>query len=409
MNANRQFIAILVLVLSMAVSGCFTGTGTREPSPTATPNSALKGRFLWLAHGKGDALLAIDEYRIDTMSSETLVEGIPHKAGQQWISGVFSEDGNALMVYDEDPVNVVVVDIPNGVIKPLPLPGVGRLGYGGIWGAFSPDNGYLAYALTGYEGHSKSGLYLFNLISGETSTLYEAPCSSYMMAGEVCGAVLDPYWIDKTTLIFNGYKGKMPDKIEVTKSDLNPVGTPQIPSPNRTFVIAINGTILQEFEPMLGDLEIQGTTLLVRKYSDEFENCLANCREIDLDGSRNCTDSCLVESQWFETADIKQGIVKSKSFPLNNSSRFSPDGKFILNYVNDLWHLIDIRGGSDQIVENLGQACGASRSTWSPDGKYIACMGLGTGNLQIVSLEGFPDLSLPLHTTGTYPFVVWVP
>jgi hypothetical protein len=406
MLQNRQSIAILFLVLGMAASGCSAGAGNRAPKPTATPNPALQGRFLWLAQGQGDVLSVI-EYGLDTLSPKTLLGNIPHKAGWEGGRGVFSRDGNALMIYDEDPLKIMVVDIPTGVIKPLPLPGVSRLDYSGIWGAFSPDNSLLAYALTGSFGYSKSGLYVFNLASGETSTLYEAPCSSYVLTGDVCGAVLSPLWIDQTTLIFNGFKGEMPEKIDVTKSNLNPIGSPHIPSPNRTFVVTIDGTVLQEFETVLENPEIQGKTLFVSIYTEDAEACYQKCQEADADGSRSCSDFCPFQGQWFNTDDVKQGVIKSRSSTLNYAV-LSPDGKFLLNYLNGLWHLIDIRDGTDKVVENLAKACGDRFPTWSPNGKYIACMSQAAHQLQIVSLDGSPDLSLPLDTTGNDLFV-WVP
>jgi hypothetical protein len=395
MKTNRQPIAILILVISLVGLSCISESATSTPSPiapTATPDPDLIGRLLWLAKGKDNAP-AVYEFSVETMTQKTLVESVPHKPGIDWIGGVFSEDGKFLMVYDEDPANVVIVDVLTGVIKPVSLPGITRLAYGSVWGSFSPDNNYLVYALTGKEGISKSGLYLLNLASGETATLYEPSCSDYLMGGEVCGAVYDPNWIDDATLIFNAYKGEMPETINVIKSTTHPYGVPQIPPPNRTFVITLDGAIIQEFEPVFGHLDVQGITLIVGKYSGGLYYA-GDVEEVLL----------------FETTDIKHGVVKPKPFKFSIGSALSPDGNYALNSINDQWHLIDLRSGSDQIVENVERNCGVGSYPWSPSGKYIVCNGvMGTQYLRIVSLAGLPDHELPLSIHFISQPFIWVP
>ena len=159
-------------------------------------------------------------------------------------AGKISDDGRYLLLLAEKPENIVVVDLTTGERKPLSLPGVPVE----IQGVFSPGNNYLAYALTGNydvdDEHYHSGLYLYDIGSGETRTLYESPCAKYGSFAS-CGGVLHPNWIDATTLLFNGWAGEMPMAIRIDS-------TVQAPAPNHTFIIATDGNILQEFAPVLG-------------------------------------------------------------------------------------------------------------------------------------------------------------
>ena len=405
----------------MAVAGAY---GTPEHvvqtvEPTATPHPAMQGRLLWLAYGE-DASLNVYQYTFGQGGVETLVTGLPHDSGCEPEAvqkchppaGKISDDGRYLLLLAEKPENIAVVDLSTGERKPLSLPGVPVE----IQGAFSPGNEYLAYALTGsYDSdgeHYQSGLYLYDLSSGETRTLYESPCAKYG-SFRSCGGVLHPNWIDATTLLFNGRAGEMPVAIRIELS------TVQAPAPNRTFIIATDGTILQEFAPVLGATPwVQGATILVQAYSDDYESCRDECSEnagsTGLLTPDSCVRNCVDIYQWFDMAEIKQGIASANQLVLTNEAVLSVDGSSILHWAEGHWHLLDLRSSSDPVVQNLSEEYILHKisSYWSPDGKFIAypdyyreeeiCL------IQISSIESYPDFVL---TAGTrrIELLGWLP
>lgn len=421
MNNQCRFVTILIMIISVGVTGCSPEKRTLTPTePTLIADVDvdldLEGRLLWMEGGTGTDVinsLKIYEFNLDTMASDILADWIPKIESTHHMKprGVFSKDGNYILVISDIPENVVVINTENGDITPLPLPDIDYLGYSGILGEFSPDNKYLAYVLTGYDGLTKSGLYLFNMETENTSTLYEAPCSSYLMhKGEVCGAVLDPNWIDETTLIINGYKGEMPEEIKVNVSNLDRVGSPQIPAPNRTLVIDLDGRILHDYDPIFGDyLEVLGKTLHVTTYSQETTDCQEECQELeDFSAAWKCVDNCLVKYEWFATDSVKDGKVRSTPFSISSYNIPSADGNFILNHAGDGWNLIRLSDGTALIVENLSQTCDDDIITWSPDGKFIICHNSDTEHWLVFSMVNFTHVDLQNFDTNTNS-IIWVP
>jgi hypothetical protein len=411
MNKQCRIVAILIMIISIGLTGCSTekrNIASTESSPK--PDLDLQGRLLWSAFGGVSNSLTIYEFNLATMSEKILVDWIPKIASNNHMKPreVFSKDGDYILVISDMPENVVIINTENADITPLPLPDIDNLGYFGIRGAFSPNNSVLAYALTGYDGLTKSGLYLFNIETGKTTTLYEAPCSLYMMQGEVCGAVLDPEWIDETTLITNGYKGEMPDKIKSQVGPYDPVGSPIIPPPNRTLVIDVNGRIFQEYDPILGDyLEVLGKTLHVTTYTQETTDCEEECQELeDFSASWKCIHNCLVKYEWFSTDSVIEGKVRSTPFTISSYNIPSPDGNFILNHTDDGWNLIRLSDGTALIVENLSQTCDDDIITWSPDGEFIICHNSDTEHWLVFSMGDFTHVDLPNFDTNS---LIWVP
>lgn len=417
MNKKNRIIVLLILITCVGLSLFLLIKRTSAPTePTLIPDVDLdlEGRLLWVGGGAGTDVinsLKIYEFNLDTMASDFLVDWIPKIESTHHMKpkGVFSKDGSNVLIISDMPENIVVINTINGNITPIPLTGIDNLGYSGFLGEFSPENKYLAYVLTGYDGLTKSGLYLFNMETEKTSTLYEAPCSSYLMhKGEVCGAVLDPNWIDETTLIINGYKGEMPEEIKVNVSNLDRVGSPQIPAPNRTLVINVEGRILQEFDPLLGDdLVVLGKTLHTTTFTQEWIDSSNKCGELeDFLAREQCVRNCLVKYEWLSTISVIEGKVRSTPFSISSYNIPSPDGNFILNHTGDGWNLIRLSDGTALIVENLSQTCDDNIITWSPDGKFIICHNSDTEHWLVFSMENFTHVDLPNFDTNS---LIWVP
>ncbi len=398
----------------MAVAGAYGAPEhvAQTVAPTATPHPAMQGRLLWLAYGE-DASLNVYQYTFGQGGFETLITGLPHDSGCEPDAvqrcrppaGQISNDGRYLLLLAEEPENIVVVDLGTGERKPLSLPGVPVE----IQGDFSPGNDYLAYTLSGsYDGPGndyQSGLYLYDLSSGETKTLYESPCARYE-GWRTCGGVLHLNWIGATTLLFNGYAGEMPAGIRIEVSSI------QAPAPNHTFIIDTDGTILQEIAPVLGaDPWVKGATILVQAYSDDYESCRDECSENnDLTCARNCEDIY----HWFDMAEIKQGIASANQLVLTDEAVLSVDGSSILHWAEGHWHLLDLRSSADPVVQNLSEEYVLMNRSpyWSPDGKFIAysdyyweeeiCL------IQISSIESYPDFTLTAGTTRI-ELLGWLP
>jgi Tol biopolymer transport system component len=260
---------------------------------------------------------------------------------------------------------------------------VGQPGSKGIAGTFSPDDRYLAYSLTGDGGNSRSGLYLFNLGTGQTNRLYESPCADYDLFGEVCGGTGRPFWIDKDTLVFNGYSGAMPNSVEKSS-------TVEAPPPNRTFVMTVDGAILQEISPVLGGAKIEyqlgsGPTLFIGSDNSNYQE----------------------EWKWLETADLARGVIKAN--PISGFNIVpSPDGQFVIQRIDSLWHLTELRTGVDkQLKGEYMTKC--LHAAWSTDGKYVACSTASSDGYHVMMISLEKGTIREIKEAQGYFLVTWMP
>jgi len=346
----------------------------------------LEGRLLLISNQNGSP--SIFEYKDGMDAPQPLWTDFPYA----WFtpSGFYvdpefavSADKKFVMPYG----NVGIIDLTTGTFQKLPLEGVTQLGSRGIYGAFSLDSHFLAYSLTGDAGYSRSGLYLFDLTTSETTTLYEGPCEFYDLFGEVCGGSGPPFWINENILAFNGYQGSMPNSIQ-KYSEV------EEPSPNYTFVIALDGTILQEISPMLGSGSL-------------IENQLIG-GDILFFGSKNSAGG--TEWKWLETANLVQGVIKAN--PLSGFNIVpSPNGQFVLQRIDIQWHLTELKTGVDKEI-NGEYMTKCLHAAWSPDGKYLACSTRASGNfnsyrLLVISLES--GTIQEIKEAQGYFLLTWVP
>ena len=118
-----------------------------------------------------------------------------------------------------------------------------------------------------------------------------------------------------------------------------------------------------------------------------------------------CVRNCVDIYQWFDMAEIKQGIVNANQLALTTEAILSVDGTAILHWAGGHWHLLDLRSSADPVIQNLSEeyVLMNKSSYWSPDGKSIAysdyyweeeiCL------IQISSIESYPDFILTAGTT----------
>jgi WD40 repeat protein len=368
-------LALTTLLFVVVSSAC--SVLASEPTP--------EGRLLLISNQNGSP--SIFEYKDGMDAPQPLWTGFPYAwftPSGSYVDPEFavSADKKFVMPYG----NAGIVDLTTGTFQKLPLEGVTQLGSRGIYGAFSPDSHFLAYSLTGDAGYSRSGLYLFDLTTSESTTLYEGPCEFYDLFGEVCGGTGRPFWIDKNTLVFNGYAGTMPNSVQKFSEVEEPL-------PNRTFVIALDGTLLQEISPMLGSGSL-------------IENQLVSGPTMLFGVHNGVTET---EWNWLETADLVQGVINANPISGMNFV-LSPDGQFVLQRIDNQWHLIELRTGTDKKLKGE-YLIGCLHAAWSPDGKYLACSTRASGNfnsyrLLVISLES--GTIREIKEAEGYFLVTWV-
>ena len=377
----RQYIRILALLAFGLLSGLSACIGPKGPA---------NGRFLYTNSmsfcGEGGQF-SFFEYKAGMKSPTPIWTGIPCKPNSFISKWIISPDRHyAIFIIDGDSLDLVLLNLLTGDYKNLPLPDI-EFESIRVNGAISPDNRFLAYSVNKMlPNYSNPWLYLVDLEAGTDSVLYENPCAYYksfrdLYGGNVCATIGIPQWIDNTTIVFSGYAGDMPES-NVSGSTIDP---------NRTFVMDINGNILQEFSPALTIGGIFGPNLLFY-YDEKIEEGY----------------------KWLDTTDLKQGVIKPHL--LNTNSQFvaghigesgylklpfiSPDGQFAFQRIDGIWHLIGLRSGSDIEVRNTWAYLCLS-AVWSPDQKNIKC------DDDIISLEGLADRKS--LDTSQYSFFAWLP
>ena len=367
-------LAILALVLLSGLPAC------------APKGPEFAGRFLFLDNlgiCEGGNQLSVFEYKAGMESPTLLWTGIPCEPKWGLSSIPLSQDGRyAMLISDHAPNRLVLLNLTTGESKSLPLPDFDISKAIKIIGAFSPNNRYFAFSEYNPSDYLiLPRVYLMDLATGTNSILFENPCARYGPLGDnlgstVCASIGLPQWIDDTTLVFSGYSGDMPNAV---KRGINI-------DPNRTFVMDVDGKILQEFMPALFIGRVFGPTLLYYEYGKSEEGY-----------------------KWMDTADLKHGEIKPHLLDVASQFRagkvgdkgylelpdISPDGQFAFQRIDGVWHLIGLRSSSDTKIRNTSEQCGM----WSPDQKYILC---GDAKLGIISLEGSVDREL------VFPQLYWL-
>ena len=368
-TSHLRLTVLVLTALLLAVTAC-------------TPAPALDGRLLLISDQNGSQ--SIFEYKDGMEAPQSLWTGIPYA----WFltSGFYIDPDFAISVDNKYAMpygNPGVLNLTDGTFQKLTLAGVGQPGSKGIAGAFSPDDRYLAYSLTGVGGNSRSGLYLFDLGTGQTASLYESPCADYDLFGEVCGGTGRPFWIDKNTLVFNGYSGAMPDSVEKSS-------TVEAPSPNRTFVVKVDGTILQEISPVLGGAKIEyqlvsGPTLFIGSDSSDYQE----------------------DWKWLETADLVRGVIKAN--PISGFNIVpSPEGQFVIQRIDSQWHLTELRTGVDkQLKGEYMTKC--LHAAWSLDGKYVTCSTASSDGYHVMMISLEKRTIREIKEAQGYFLLTWVP
>lgn len=331
-----------------------------------------------------DGGLTISELKDGLQAPSALWTGIPGRLdGDKQPLGpaiAVSPDRKRAMLITAS-FEVVVVDLISGGFERMPLPTGGAIE--SAYGVFSPGGQHLAYVVFEKDGF-RSRLYTRDLAAGKSFTLYQAPCRTYSGSGEsrlICGGFDPPVWIDETTLAYGAYVGDMPKEIFITKNAM----WNEAPRPNRYVVTGFDGTPAQRPTP-----------------SGHFptEN---NGRTVVGDGF------------WMEAADLKAGVTITHPLA-GRYPHLSPDGEFVVQAIDDKWHMTGLRIKSDL---DLGWAIDlpslnlCHEFAWSPGAKAIACRNT---NPHIPEPQNaiyviYPDLGTLRRITtppGQY-LLAWVP
>jgi hypothetical protein len=365
-----------------------------------TPKAlTFPGRFLYypMITCQTEDQFSMLEYKAGMEAPAPLWTGIPCQTHSNRLAFPISPDGRYAMTIVNAPFipstppyfSLMLLDLTNGKTRSLAAPEYDRLQGQQMKasGAFSSDDRYFAYTVNSLD-HGPDRLYLLDLASGNSSILFDSPCASYNQTGSgmgstFCAMVGFPYWIDATSLVFSGYSGKMPGAIQLGV-DIEP---------NHTFVMGVDGTILQDLTPALYIRGIYGPTVLFHELG-KTENGY----------------------QWQEAAELKQGKVDPH--PLDVDSQFrarqvgspgylegpsiSPDGQYTLQRIGGVWHLIGLRTGTDAEIRNT-RLKDCYYFLWSPDQKNVLCSEENT----IISLEGAADQKMTYLPDLTW--FAWLP
>ena len=360
----------------------------------APKGPSFSGRFLYYPVDCGtDNQLSILEFKTGMESPSLLWKAIACQPHSNELGFSISSDGHYAMLISDAPYNtstppyfnLLILDLTSGEYKKMPAPEYTAMQVSQMKasGAFSPDNRYFAYTVNSYH-NGLNRLYLMEMASGKNSILFDSPCAQYSLRGfgmggsTFCATVGLPQWLDDTTLVFSGYSGEMPLAIQLG-NDIDP---------NHTFVMNLDGTILQNFTPALYVGGVFGQTLLYYEYGKSAEGY-----------------------KWLETVELKQGKINAHALDIASQFRagkflelpsISPDGQYAFQRIGDIWHLIGLRTGSDTEIRSTGvKTC--YYFLWSPDQKNILC----SDDDAIISLEGYADQRIP-NPTGLTRFA-WLP
>ncbi len=331
--------------------------------------------------------ISVFELKTGMKSPEQLWTNLPcNKTG--FSSILVSQDNKfALLISDSLPNRLVQLNLSTGETKIILLPDFETPKPIELKGALSPNNRYFVFSeYNPVDFWIKPRVYLIDLALGSNSILFESPCAPYGNLGDkngtiVCASIGLPQWIDNETIIFSSYSDDLPKTVE-WGADIDP---------NRTFVMDLNGNILQEITPALYIAEIAGPTMLYYEYDKGNEGY-----------------------KWIETSEVKQGVINPHLLNVNSQFRnnnigdpgyleipnISPDGQFALQRIDGVWHLIGLRDGTDIVTPISREHCGR----WSPDQKFIWC---GDSGSEIISLESFKSTKLIFPQTF-WPFA-WLP
>lgn len=177
----------------------------------------------------------------------------------------------------------------------------------------------------------------------KSSLLFEGKCHSYVSPETVqlvCGEVGRPVWLDETTIVFNAFAGKPPEK-EIIGGSI---------TSNRTFVTDVDRRLVQD----LADSE----------YSTD------RSRINTVAGPVFLPEGYMLPAQLL-------GVML-----------LAPDKKSVLRLYDDAWHLTGLYDGTDVELKEMwlgkgnGTVCYSyvevvvyqpPHITWSPDGKSVAC------------------------------------
>lgn len=371
-----SFIVVWIVAILSTLSGCVspnivstpTPTSTATPLPTWTPTPAptatsipsFIGRILILGT-QADGLV-VYEFKPGMDMPQPLWTRLPGKRDPypNTEPAVTSPNGRYVVLPGEH----LVLDLTDGKYTQLDMaPDIQISDPWEFFAVFSSDNVHLAYGVQPLHIFNKAALYVINLSTGAVVSLYESPCSSYLLAGIVCGKFQGVHWIDDRTLVYNGFAGSMPRT--VTSPGYFEV------NPDKTRIVTVEGKIIEELEPIFFDVNYRvgaGPTMLVM-LPPEHTSC-----------------------GWLEAAELKQGIIKPR--PIESYSDYycgtlSSDGKYIVQGDQKMWRLIEIRTGREFQLPSISTGCYGP--IWSsPDGKSIACRGWDNGpanTLHIVSFQ----------------------
>jgi len=378
-NIRNILLIALALLLPIGLISCGAPIGP-----------GFTGRFLYLPFTicNTEPQFSVWEYRTGMDAPTPLWMNLPCQTHSNELAFPISSDGHFAMLILNGPFipstppyfSLSLLDLTSGEFKSLPAPEYSRLEAQSMnaSGAFSPDDRYFAYTVnSSVSGPNR--LYLLNLASGESSILFESPCAPYNQTGmgmgsNFCASVGNPVWIDATTLVFSGFSGELPQSIVLGNTI----------HPNHTFVMSLDGTVLQGLSPALHIGGVYGPTLLYY------------------------VDGQVAQGyEWTEMTDLKQGQLNPHLLDVNSQflpgkvgdenhlfmPSISPDGEYAFQRIGSVWHLIGLRNGSDKKILNTSVKTCYSLM-WAPDQKNVMCRDSSQYNA-IISLEGYRDQRLP--------------
>ena len=343
----------------------------------------LAGR-IWLLDSIGENLIIreLDVASFADPLGEHEFESIFEDKGEM---GVISPGGKYFLPRPSA-TDMMLVNLSDGGTRSLAFPGdIYVYPEDDFYGAFSPDERYLVYTLNSRNNYYRNGVFLLDLASGETNSLYESPCAFYLAVGTVCGETGQPYWLDGETLLVSAFTGEMPFQV--------PVGA-ESPSPNSYIVLATDGSlqVTEGVFPVTAQVQVSATSVGFLRASG---------------------------LHWTAITDLLQGSFQANVLPAETAF-LSPDGRYVLRTIDDQWLLTELATSVDQEIGALAVAdCDPRKVGWSPDGKFVVCVTRETTDqfdqlqhtLRLIVLEGSQtQILLPAYYSGDWEsFLAWLP
>jgi hypothetical protein len=184
-----------------------TPTNTITPVPTQTPTPtpftpAFSGRILAMSGGDIFELSASTEFHLpnSTLITSRVSAAIsPDLRTIAYSHYSYDPDGNATHLYDLE-------NRTDGIILPYNADDI----------SWSTDGQRFSYLVNNGVFDPPEGLYVYELASNTARFVYAPPCAGYGYIGNsrrVCGASRDMFWVSPNVMVFQRYKGAMPQEI----------------------------------------------------------------------------------------------------------------------------------------------------------------------------------------------------